>query len=462
MAVTWSNEEIQRLVDCETTEEREAAFPDINPNTLRAHRARFVRGLTTSGDPLGWIPVPGDVAGRSVTASPAPLTAPKDWTAGVEVSGDSGTICSGPVEKPITDWDDLLKVWGLDPAQFEIVEPVTFKAWDTPAKNEETQEIITKRLFSYKARIQRKKVDETVKVDAESWRAALQSFKPDRDEYYKGFSGKYSYVVCVADPQLGKPGTDQAVKNWKRGIEGHLRRIRALENEYSIAEVVVAFMGDEHEGVVGNYASQPYEVELSYTEQIQLDYDLRVWTIKTMLESGLPIRVSSVPSNHGEHSRFGSAKVMTSLYDNSSTMVTGLVKRLFDETQFADSISWHIADDRQDNTLVLNGVKANFSHGHIAKGSGRGEQRVKSAIERQILGRTEELGDAQLFFTAHYHHYYTIEDRGRTMFGCPALEAEKSSDWFYSQYGVWSRPGMLGVLVGSELGSRGWSEINVL
>lgn len=463
MAMTWSNEEIQRLVDCTSQDEMEQAFPDINLGTLVRHRRNFVKGLNTSGEPMDWTPVPNE-------SNPAPLTvvsSPAGWAPGMELTGDKGSISTGTVTKPITDWDEILKLWGLDPDQFEVVEPVTMKAWDTPAKDEASQEIITKRLFSYKARIQRKAqtASTEVKIDTAAWREKLLSLDPWFARSLRTVSTEdtSSYVVLVADPQLGKPGTDESVANWKRGVTEHISRLHYYRNDNRfVNEIVVAFMGDEHEGAVGNYANQPYEIELNYTEQIQLDYDLRVWTIKSFLESGLPVRVSSVPSNHGEHTRFGSAKAMTSLYDNSSTMVTGLVKKLFDETQHSDRITWHIANDRADVNLTLNGVKCNFAHGHIAKGSGRGEQKMKSAIERQILGRTDELGDTKLWFTGHYHHFYSIEDRGRTMFGCPALEAEKSSDWFYSQYGVWSKPGMLGLLVGESLGDRGWAEVNVL
>lgn len=473
MAMTWSNEEIQRLVDCASQDEMERAFPDINLGTLVRHRRNFIKGLNTSGEPMAWMPVPfwssdkvmtSDELGEASIAANVRQNTPAGWAPGMELTGDKGSISTGTVEKPITDWDEILKLWGLDPNQFEVVEPVTMKAWDTPAKDEASQEIITKRLFSYKARIQRKTqaADTEVKVDVAGWRERLQSISSFVDFKQNDSLDKTSYAVMVADPQLGKPGTEESIANWKRGVERHLYQINRLWSPSGIEEIVVAFMGDEHEGAVGNYASQPYEVELNYTEQIQLDYDLRVWTIKAMLETGLPVRVSSVPSNHGEHTRFGSAKAMTSIYDNSSTMVTGLVKKLFDETRHADRINWHIANDRADVNLTLSGVKCNFAHGHIAKGSGRGEQKMKSAIERQILGRTDELGDTKLWFTGHYHHFYSIEDRGRTMFGCPALEAEKSSDWFYSQYGVWSKPGMLGLLVGESLGDRGWAEVNVL
>src|SRR4051812_29680158 len=93
----------------------------------------------------------------------APLTpkdsTPKGWEGGVELEGDSGTLTTGPISDPVVNWDELLLLWNLDPAHFEVVEPVTFKAWDGFAKETKadgTQEVVSRRLYSYKARIQRK------------------------------------------------------------------------------------------------------------------------------------------------------------------------------------------------------------------------------------------------------------------------------------------------------------------
>jgi hypothetical protein len=300
-------------------------------------------------------------------------------------------------------------------------------------------------------------------MDIAGWREFIKdiSFFPSKAVY----GSELSYLMMVADPQLGKPGTKEALTNWTQGIEGHYARIQQLiAAGYPIGNIALAFMGDEHEGAVGNYASQPYEIEYNYSEQIELDFDMRTWSIRKLLDFELPISIASVPSNHGEHTRFGSNKVLTSIYDNSSTMVASLVKKVFSADNFAGNMTWDIATDRQDANLNLSGIKVNFTHGHVAQGSGAKTGGVSSmnAINKQILGRTEELGDVKIFVTAHYHHFNTLESQGRTFFGCPALEAEKSSLWFYDSSGVWSKPGMLGMAVGRAAGERGWDELSVI
>lgn len=433
--IEWTDENKNKLLQCSTVEDFELHFPGRNIETLKRRQREVKSELDEYHAQVESMVSEGSIS----------------------LTGDSGIIKTGAVAEPITDWTDTIKLWGLDPDVFEVIQPVTMKAW---GKTGEFR-------YSYAARIQKKEEAQPEigeDFDVAGWRETLKSITLNPAKTVYNDSG-LSYLILVADPQLGKPGTNEALANWTRGIEGHLDRIRNLIGfGVPVNEIALAFMGDEHEGAVGNYASQPYEVEMNYSDQIELDFDMRVWTIRYLIEAGLPIKVSSVPSNHGEHTRFGSNKSLTSIYDNSSTMVAKLARRVFEGTTVENQLEWYIADDRQDTNLNLNGIKANFTHGHVSHGSGpkTGGVSSKAAIEKQILGRREEIGDTTLFFSAHYHHFNVIEDRGRAFFGCPALEAEKSSRWFYDSAGVWSRPGMLGLAVGNAAGERGWDELAVL
>lgn len=437
-SIEWNQKNIDELMSCESNEDFQLSFPGRNIETLKRRQREF---RNTEGAPYQLVEdIPDNVEVGSM-----------------QLTGDSGVIKTGTVAEPITDWTDTIKLWGLDPEVFEVIQPVTMKAWGKPGDFR----------YSYAARIQKKEETEPniyEKLDVAGWREHLKTISSDFPNSAIRTS-ELSYAILVADPQLGKPGTDEALNNWTTGIEGHSQRIQDLiSNGYPVEEIALVFMGDEHEGAVGNYASQPYEIELNYSEQIELDFDMRMWTIQKLLGLELPIQIGSVPSNHGEHTRFGGNKALTSIYDNSSTMVAALVEKALKNTPAENSVTWNIARDRQDVNLELSGVKANFTHGHVSKGSGSktGGVSSKSAIEKQILGRTSELVDHKLFFSAHYHHFNVIEDRGRSFFGCPALEAEKSSQWFYDSSGVWSKPGMLGLLVGEAADNRAWTELAVI
>jgi hypothetical protein len=222
-------------------------------------------------------------------------------------------------------------------------------------------------------------------------------------------------------------------------------------------------MGDESEGVCNNYTNQPHTVELNLTAQLELDYDLRMWTLREVSVLGLPLSASSVISNHGEWTRNGGKDVVTTRGDNSSTHIARMVAKTFKEVEpfGGPKIEWTIGGAEPGVVINLSGIDCYFSHGYVEKGKGGStEIKVKVAIERQIIGRTDTLGTVPLWFMAHYHHFHSQEFEGRTLFGCPALEAEKSSEYMLDQYGVWSPPGLLGLIVGRDP-KRGWSDLSI-
>lgn len=379
----------------------------------------------------------------------------------VTVGPTGGEISSGTVTAPVKGdgWGRIFELLNLDPAVYEIVnDTITMSTWQqSKALDDGTRDVV--QLYSYKAKFRKiSKVEGGVVFASEVWRKALLKTSKQLQTVTAGVG---CYIILVADPQLGKKGTAEAVSSWKRGVLGHCAKIqRMIKTGEAPAQIHVAFMGDEHEGVCNSYTNQPHTIELNRSEQLELDYDLRVWTIREVLALGLPVSVSSVISNHGEYTRNGGKDPVTTRNDNSSTYVARQVKRLFDELEphTGQHVEWTIGDGAPGVVVELAGEKVYFSHGYVEKGRGAStELRTKSAIERQILGKTMEYGGVRLWFMAHYHHDYHLHFEGRTVFGCPALEAERSSEYMLEQFGVWSVPGMLGVLVGSHL-PGGWSE----
>jgi hypothetical protein len=352
--------------------------------------------------------------------------------------------------------DFVLERFKLNPKHYEIInDQLQIKSWDVPYRDE-TGELTTMPGYSYNGKIRKISLDEegnpVVDIDKLRKRIAKIAFKPLRRT--KGMAEPCgTYTFMVADPQLGKKNTMEAVDNWVRGVEGHLQAVRDLIKIGQPPEAIhIAFMGDETEGVANNYGNQAYTVEMNLSSQLELDTELRLFTIKETLKLGIPVSVSSVISNHGEWTRNGSKDVVTTKSDNSSTHIARQLKRMFDEFASDVPLTWHIADSDPAVVVELSGVKTYFSHGHIAKGRGTStELRTKVAVERQILGDPGFYSDIPLYITAHYHHEGLITDRGRFYVSCPALEAEKSSEYMLDQYGVWSPAGLLGFLVGADL-----------
>lgn len=381
----------------------------------------------------------------------------------IDLTPDGATVNNVVVDTPIfDDWTPVFELFKLDATVFEVVDDtVRCSTWQQSARTADGDRDIVQ-LYSYSARFRRVTRDVIPQATVDAWRTALIQDRPTGPEVeIAPASDAGTYLMLVADPQLGKKGTEEAVENWKRGVTGHLNAAKALGS--TVSRIHVAFMGDETENVVNSYGNQPHTIELNRSQQLELDFDMRVWTFKEAAKLGLGLSASSVWSNHGLWTRNGGKDPVTTHSDNASTHIARQTKKLFDELApfGGPQIDWTIGDVSPGVQIELSGVECYFSHGYIEKGrGGSSELRTKSAIERQILGKTEELGTTSLWLMAHYHHYYSQEFEGRTLFGCPALEAEKSSEYMLDQYGVWSPPGMLGMVVGSTH-DRGWSNLNV-
>ena len=388
---------------------------------------------------------------------------PETPTGKATVTADGGEFTDIQTDQPISaDWSHVFLKFKLEPTEFEIVDDtVRMSTWQQSKATDDGKRDLVQ-LYSYSARFRRRTRDSLPVGVVDEWRKALLRKAP-RPKTPIG--GRGTYMAAIADPQFGKKGTEEAIRNYKRGVLRHCTAIRQMITAGRAPEAVhIAYQGDETEGVANNYANQPHTIELNQSQQLTLDYDMRVWTIEEFAQFGLPLSVSSVVSNHGEWTRNGGKEPITSRADNASTFIARQVKALFDklEPHTGLHIDWHIGDAGQPGvTVTLSGVECYFSHGYVEKGKGATtESRVKGAIERQILGSTERLGTTRLWFMAHYHHFHAQEFEGRTLFGCPALEALRSSEYMLDQFGVWSPPGVLGLLIDSTV-DRGWTDLAV-
>ena len=76
-----------------------------------------------------------------------------EWTPGVTWDGSEGFVTTAPmVGDNAPDWSGVLKVWGLDPDAFSVVEPVLFNVWGdtTGTLNRQWKGKVVRKLASQK------------------------------------------------------------------------------------------------------------------------------------------------------------------------------------------------------------------------------------------------------------------------------------------------------------------------
>jgi predicted phosphodiesterase len=368
-----------------------------------------------------------------------------EWTPGVTWMGDEGTITTPPVEgESHPDWSGVLKMWGLDPEHFAVVEPVLFNVWG------DTLGILNRQ---WKGKVVRKGRQET--ADIESLIAEIKKHKP-RER--KEIEGGASLVVCASDWQVGKrdgDGLKGLVGRWLQAIDDVEFRLKELKKlGRPIDSITVLCLGDLVEGCDGHYDIQTFTVEVDRRDQVKIARRLLRDALIRWSKVVPSITVAAIGGNHGENRKNG--KAFTTLGDNDDVALVESVAEIFQANPEAyGHIKFAIPTDELSLTLEVHGQIIGITHGHLAR-SGQGvEGKLRRWIADQTLGR-QKIGDCDILVTGHYHSFKLADWGGVKWLQAPALDG--GSVWWRQSTGEIADVGVLTFLVSS----RGVSDIQLL
>jgi len=378
---------------------------------------------------------------------------PKDK---VEMDGRDGGAFIVNLDNPnVTDWNPIIKSFGLDPNVFEVdTDKVKMSKWQQSKRLENGDRDIVW-MYSYKAIFKRRTRIGLSEDEFNDYRARVQAWKPIKRTLGTGLGEPCKFVLNWADWQLGKSaggGVIATIERVEESFDKTEKRIKQLKKMgKNIEGMVIANMGDPVEGCDGNYASQLFTVELTQREQLLLALDLWTQGIKHLSPLVDHTTFLSVISNHGEWMRRG-GKQVTSDSDSADAFLADALKRIFDGTDYVDE--WVIPHDQMTMQHEISGVPVAFAHGH--KISGKEIDWLRAQSIRLLRDHGVE---PKLWFTAHKHHVKG-EDMGPWWrWQCPSLDG--GSKWYLDMAGVWSTPGTLTMLVGKH-DKRNWSDMEVL
>jgi hypothetical protein len=371
---------------------------------------------------------------------------PEGWEPGITWNGNEGTVTTmgGPLDQA-ADWSAVLKVWGLDPDHFEVVEPILFNVWGNPEGVPNRQ---------WKGKVIRKTVERG--VDLEDIIEEIKKHKPSKPI---AFDGSTALVVGLSDLQMGKGeggGSAGIVDRFLAGIDEVEARWRELlKTGRPLDRLVVLGLGDLVESCEGHYAMQQFQADLDRREQVKVVRRLIVKALTQWSKFAPKIVVAAVPGNHGENRQGG--KAFTTFSDNDDVAVFEQVAEILGANPEAyGHVSFIFPQDELTLTLDVHGTILGLAHGHQArKGGTTAAAKIRTWWKDQAYGM-RKVADATVLVTGHYHHLSILTEGTRTHIQAPSLDG--GSQWFTETAGVKSAPGLLTFTV-SELG---WDDLRVL
>jgi predicted phosphodiesterase len=367
---------------------------------------------------------------------------PQGFEPGVRWDGHSGELNTGPLTAVPTCWDDLLRMWDLDPEQVEVVEPVERRSWDAAVGGG-----VTQRMNYYKAKVRRRST--APGADVEALCKQISKHRPNKTRP----TGNRALMVCLADWQIGKPDGDGTTGTVNRvlamidAVTNHTRELR--KQGVTLGALYVVGLGDLIENCAEHYAQQTFRAELNLTEQVRVVRRLLVKALTTWAPLFEQVIVPCVPGNHGENRRGG--KSFTDFTDNHDTAVFEQAAAVLEANPQAYGHVSFLFPTGQDLTVTLDvkGTTVALAHGHQMRGGAHKWWAEQSHGMRSV-------GDATLLLSGHYHHLRLEQPGARTWIQAPALDG--GSDWWTNQTGQLSAPGTLTLVVGGG----GWDHLRVL
>lgn len=368
---------------------------------------------------------------------------PAGFEPGVRWNGHDGELSTGPLTSPPTCWDDLLRMWDLDPAEVEVIEPVERRSWDAAVGGG-----AVRRMNYYKAKVRRRQ--HGADADVEALCKQIQRHRPAKTRP----TGSRALMVALADFQMGKgdgDGSTGTVNRVLAGIDAVTRRTRDLRRlGVPLGSLYVVGLGDLIESCDGHYAQQTFRADLNLTEQVRVVRRLLVKALTTWAPLFDQVVVPCVPGNHGENRKNG--KSYTDFTDNHDVAVFEQAAAVLEANPEAYGHVSFLFPTGQDLTLTLDvaGTTVALAHGH-QYGSG-GAMRWWA---NQAHGQRHP-GDATILLSGHLHHLRVEQAGSKTFLQAPSLDG--GSDWWVNQTGQAAAPGILTLTVGDG----GWDHLKVL
>ena len=372
---------------------------------------------------------------------------PSGWQP--NVSFDEGTKLGSmthvQAESNVFEYQQLLKTWGFNPDEFYIdQDTIKFSTWNAQQKGGKIVD-----MYAFKAVIKRKNPNHD-----KYFHQLVKEIKTKKPIKHKT-GGETSFFFFMSDWQLGKKdlGSIETIKLIRRGIANGKKQIKDLaKNKVIIKDIYLIGLGDLIENCFGFYAHQPFNIELTKTEQEHLTRVMILEILDAFLPLAENIYLGGVPGNHGEN-RAGKGEITTTRLDNADTEAIQIVGEIIHGRPRYEHVKVVVPNDYH-LVLPIYDKRIAFTHGHMTAGGGDIWTKIEKWWKGQMYGWLPS-GSAEYLVTGHYHHFRAVEQLGRTWFQAPSLD---QSNEFKARTGNATRNGTLSFTIDKH----GWDNLKIL
>ena len=342
-------------------------------------------------------------------------------------------------------YDSLLASWDFDPDLYYIEEDtIKFSTWETQLKGGQVAS-----LYAFKASIKRKK-----KGHDKYFKKLEREIKKKKPVKVSTKKGGLAYFFILSDWQLGKRdwGADKTIAHLREALVKAKQNIKEINKRDTIDEIYLIGLGDLIENCFGFYDHQPFNVDLTKTEQEHLARVAILECVDNFLPLAPKIILGGVAGNHGEN-RSSKGSVVTNRLDNSDTSAIQIVGEIISGRERYKHVKVVIPNDFH-LTLEVKTKNIAFTHGHMTTGGADPYSKIEKWWKGQMYGFLPA-GRAEILVTGHYHHLRIVEQAGRCWIQAPSLDR---SDEFMARTGYGTKQGVLSFTVSKY----GWDNLRLL
>ena len=359
----------------------------------------------------------------------------------------SGEIVSQPQKSNNVDWKEQLESYfGKDAHKYKVLEnQAEIRYWDMAGNPPQ-------RLYYFKAKI----VSSEQYMPDEDFKKLLASAgKLKKKTTKKPVKDSKTFCIALADFQIGKEGTEEAIERFIDYIPKIKAQIKQIQKVEPLEQVLFAGLGDLVESCSNHYNMQEFSTIMDERSQQKVARRMIYTLIKEIMPLFSKGLVCFIGGNHGENRKNG--KAYTTFADNKDVMLAEELQEIFHESaDYKKSLDFIIPESELFMTIEVSDTVLLLLHGHQMRGAGNSQAKARKWLSDQAFSRNAT-ADADIVLHGHYHFFSAYESSDRLILQAPTLDS--GSEWFENTKGDRSRAGMLTFVIG---GSEKWDYIKVI